>query len=88
MVQVEFYGIPRQRAGTASIEIESNHRRLGDVLSELGRRLPSWAAACLEGEQLRSGFIVNIDGEQFVTDPDTPLTTDSCVLIMTADAGG
>lgn len=89
MVRVEFFGIPRRRAGQASIDIEvDGPARLGDVLRRLGERCPEWAGECLHGEQLQPGFVANLDGEQFVVDPEMRIEANACLLIMTADAGG
>jgi hypothetical protein len=32
--------------------------------------------------------VANLNGDQFVTDPHTPLRADDFVLILSADAGG
>lgn len=85
-VDVEFYGIPRQRAGVARSTCEA--ATLGELLSVLQRRFPAFAAACLEGPRLRQGYVANINGERFVGDPSTPLGPHDAVLIFSADAGG
>jgi molybdopterin converting factor small subunit len=89
-IQVEFYGISRQRAGTASavVELDSEPARLGDVISTLAARFPGLAAICLESGRLRAGFLANVGGERFVSDPETLLRGDESLLILSADAGG
>ena len=32
--------------------------------------------------------LVNLDGERFISDPDTLIHDGQCVLILSADAGG
>jgi molybdopterin converting factor small subunit len=39
-------------------------------------------------DRLQSSFVANLNGNQFVSDPETPLGKDDCVLILSADAGG
>lgn len=89
-VRVEFYGIPRLRAGAAEtlVVIEGDQIALGDVLQELAHHFPGLAGECIEGRQLRHGYAANVDGQRFVNDPDTLLSPDHCLLIMSADAGG
>ncbi len=87
---VEFYGIPRQRSGTARTTIEwgADNARLGDLLTLLGDRYPRLSEACIDGRRLRRGCVANIDGRRFVTDPETPLVAGQSLLIMSADVGG
>ena len=44
-IHVEFYGIPRSRAGTADAAAEG--ATLGEVLSHLARQFPDLAADCI-----------------------------------------
>ena len=85
-IQVEFYGIPRQRAGMSATT--ASGASLREVLADLAARLPEWAAACLEQGKLRPGYLANINAERFVSDLDTPLAAGDALLIMSADAGG
>jgi molybdopterin converting factor small subunit len=90
VIQVELFGILRQRAGTATVRIElpGEQTVLANVYQELGRRFPDLAAACLEGSRLRPEYIVNIGGERFVSDPGAVLRAGDALLMMSADAGG
>ncbi|MCE9557141.1 MAG: MoaD/ThiS family protein [Planctomycetes bacterium] len=85
-VQVELFGVPRQRAGQSVIEAQGS--RLADVLSDLAIRFPALAECCIDGDRLRAGYVASLGGRQFVTDPQTPLTPGESVLILSADAGG
>jgi molybdopterin converting factor small subunit len=69
---VEFLGVPRQRAGVAELVVEAG--TLGQLLETLSDRLPS--------------FVANLNGDEFISDPGTPLRADDYVLILSADAGG
>jgi molybdopterin converting factor small subunit len=75
-MQVEFFGIPRQRAGVDSLEIRA--RTLGELLGALKFQFPSF------------GDFIDPDsmGARFVSDPATPLRDTDRLLILSADAGG
>ena len=89
-IRVEFYGIPRQRAGTESATVPRGDTRmdLGQLIGELALRFPQMARECFDGSRLRDGYIANVDGQQFITDPHTILPPGASVLILSADAGG
>ena len=89
-IRVEFYGIPRQRAGIAAtnIDVSSATIPLLDVFRQLGERFPKLARDCFDQHGLRDGYAANVNGERFVADALTPLADGSCLLILSADAGG
>ena len=82
---VEFLGVPRQRAGVTELMVEA--RTLGQLLETLSTRLPS-LSALIAGNRLHPSFAANLNGDEFISDPGTPLGEDDCVLILSADAGG
>ena len=85
-IRVELFGIPRQRAGVGETTAEGSN--LGELLADLGRRHPDLAATCLDGNRLRPGFVANLGGERFVSDPKTEVRAHDTVMILSADAGG
>ncbi len=85
-VIVELFGIPRSRAGVARTTAEG--QSLGDVLEDLALRFPGLAEACIDGRNLRPGFIVNLCGNRFVSDPNTALDIGNVVMLLSLDAGG
>jgi sulfur-carrier protein len=85
-VTVELFGIPRERAGVSSTTAEA--ARLGELFRALAAPFPRLAEACFDGDRLRTGYIANLNGERFVSDPATPLADGDAVLILSADAGG
>lgn len=89
-VQVEFFGIARQRAGTSGVTVSMSGDtiRLDELFHVLADRCPQWAAECLEGDCLRAGYLANINGQRFVRDPRTTMRSGDELLIMSADAGG
>ena len=87
-VRVEFFGMPRQRAGRAALDVEVDVLTLGDVLADVARQLPEFAQQCLDGSRLKPGLLANLNGLRFTTDSQTPLADQDCVLILAADVGG
>jgi len=85
-IAVEFYGITRQRAGTAMATAVG--RSLGEVLCDLADQFPHLAETCFDGQRLKPGFVANVDGQRFVSDPRTPLDGETHLLILSADVGG
>jgi molybdopterin converting factor small subunit len=89
-IDVEFFGIPRQRAGRASARVETSAARptLGDVLAELAARFPELAATCIDGRKLRPGYTVSLGGKRFLADPEASLEPGECLFLLSSDAGG
>ena len=85
-ITVEFFGIPRQRAGVS--QTPATGTRLDEVLADLAKRFPELGHTCFEENHLRAGFVANLDGRRFISDPRTPLHAGDCLLILSADAGG
>lgn len=85
-VRIEFYGIVRHQAGAASADVEAG--TLGEALEEVGREFPALAEHCLDGRQLRAGYLANVNGARFTSDPKTELRRGDTVLLLSADAGG
>jgi len=85
-ITVELFGIPRARAGVSVVNVRGNC--LGEVLLDLAKQCPDLVESCLDGQNLRPGYTVNLRGERFVTDPETPLADGDTLLLMTLDAGG
>jgi molybdopterin converting factor small subunit len=84
-MHVEFLGVPRQRAGVAEMVVEAG--TLGQLLETLSRQLPALSEV-IAGNRLHPSFTANLNGDEFISDPRTPLRDDDCVLILSADAGG
>jgi molybdopterin converting factor small subunit len=85
-ITVELFGIARQCAGLARTEAEG--ARLDEVLADLARRFPRLAQACFADGGLRHGYMANLNGARFVTDPATAIEPGDALLILSTDAGG
>ena len=82
---VEFLGIPRQRVGLSELEVEA--ATLGQLLGALARRCPGLGELIANG-RLHPSLAANLNGDEFVSDPATPLADDDRLLILSSDAGG
>jgi molybdopterin converting factor small subunit len=84
-VQVEFYGIPRARAGVAQARTTAS--TLGDLAVSLSQLFPALGECCFDGSHFRPGYTANLSGDRFTTDPKTPISDGDTVLILSLDAG-
>jgi len=85
-ITVEFFGIARQRAGVAALQVEAASLR--QALRELDAKCPALHGVCWDSNGLLPGYIANRGGERFVSDLDTPLAPGESLLILSTDAGG
>ncbi len=86
MIQVEFFGIPRLKAGIASTQFIAGN--VAELFAELREQLPELAEACLMGDQLAAEYLLSINGTQFTRDESLTLYEGDHVLILSADVGG
>jgi molybdopterin converting factor small subunit len=82
---VEFLGIARERAGIPELEVQAD--TLGQLLAALTARLPGFGAL-LAHDRLHPSIAANLNGDCFVSDPQTALSAGDRLLILSADAGG
>jgi hypothetical protein len=89
-LRVEFYGIARQRAGVASLDLPlaGDETTLAVAFRLLADALPEFGRECLENGCLRTTLAANLGGERFVSDPELIIREGQCLLILSADAGG
>ncbi len=88
-IRVEFFGVPRQRAGTSyTIVPAAGPVTLGSVIRQLSAEFPRLATDCFHGDRIQSGYLANLDGQRFIRDPSSLIDDNASLLIMSADAGG
>lgn len=94
-VCIEFYGVPRLRAGVAEVmfEFDTQDISLNQLLQRVAAQFPDMAAECFDRRedgsfQLLQAYAANLDGEQFVRDPTTRVSDGQAVLFIATDAGG
>ena len=85
-IQVEFFGVPRERTGVASFEVTAG--TIAVALRSVADEFPEFATCCMSGDQLADGLIMNLNGEVFLSGLDVPLTAGDALLVMSADVGG
>ena len=84
-MHVEFFGIPRERAGVSEVDIDA--ATVGELLETLADRFPAFRQL-ITCDGLHSSIAINLNGDRFVNDPDVPLAKSDRVLLLSADAGG
>ena len=86
MIAIEFYGIPRLRAEARVLRVEAS--TVGQALRELGRLCPGLEGSVVEQGRIHAAFKLSVNGERFVSDPETCLTDGDVLLLLSADVGG
>ncbi len=81
-VVVELFGIPRLRAKRASLTLPPG--RVDDILSGIIAACP--ALADLREQPGR--YLLSLDGQRFLGDPEEWLPSGTRLLVLSADAGG
>ena len=85
-VTVEFYGVPRQRAGRAELVVQA--QKIDDLLAAVKHACPGLADLTRADGKLARHYLLSIDGNSFVSDAQQPLEPGMRVLLLSADAGG
>jgi hypothetical protein len=85
-VIVEFYGIPRQRAGRAELTVRAG--LVAEVLTAIKSACPGLADLTHVDGELSGHYLLSIDGKGFISDPREPLARGTRLLLLSADAGG
>jgi hypothetical protein len=86
LVTVEFYGVPRQRAGRAELAVPSG--RVADVLASVERECPALRGLLLPDGSLAGHYLLSVDGSRFLRDTAERVQPGEHVLLLSADAGG
>jgi molybdopterin converting factor small subunit len=84
-MKVELLGMPRERAGVAELEMTAG--TLGQLWAALSTRFPA-LDELINVDRRRPLVVANLNGDTFISDPETPLRESDSVLIISADAGG
>ena len=82
---VEFYGIPRERAGRTELAVKAGS--LGEVLLQVESECPRLILRDALGAISRH-YRISLDGQRFLTDLGEVLPPRSHLLILSADVGG
>jgi molybdopterin converting factor small subunit len=86
LVTVEFFGVPRQRAGRPELAVAA--RSVGELLKAVELACPGLAGLRRPDGRLSGHYLLSIDGRRFVSDIGQALQPGDRVLLLSADAGG
>jgi molybdopterin converting factor small subunit len=86
MVTVEFYGVPRLRAGVGRLEVEGT--TVGEALRGLAQACPTLDGTVLRDATVHPAYRLSLNGERFITDPATRLDDGDALILVAADVGG
>ncbi len=84
-VRVEFLGMPRQYAGRDFLDVAATD--VESALACLAKQLPELATKCLNGSQVRDGYLLGVNG-RFDFDPESRLGPNDTIQLLSADVGG
>jgi molybdopterin converting factor small subunit len=84
-VTVEFFGVPRARAGRAELAVEA--ATVAEALAAVERVCPGLKGLVRAG-RLAPHYLLSVNGERFVTEGGEALRPGDRVLLLSADAGG
>ncbi len=88
---VELFGMARLLAKTRMVDLElPQQATLADLFVELAEKLPALVGRVISPEKnnLISGCACNVNGLEFIRNPNAKIRTGDKVLILSADAGG
>ena len=84
-VTVEFFGVPRARAGRDELIVTA--RTAAEALAAVECACPALQGLTRAGS-LAPHYLLSINGERFVAQLDEPLAANTRLLLLSADAGG
>ena len=85
-VRIELFGIARSRAGVAEVELEAT--TFGEALHDLARKVPALTETIIVDGALAPGWLVSLDGAEFLADLEARLPQDARLLLISSQAGG
>jgi hypothetical protein len=86
VIVVEFFGIPRQRAGRAEMVVQAG--TVAEAMAAVKRACPGLFDLLEPDGGLASHYLVSIDGKDFAKEMRQPLQPGSRLLVLSADVGG
>jgi molybdopterin converting factor small subunit len=86
LVTVEFFGIPRQRAGRAELHVRAG--TVGETLAAVEQVCPALAGVSRPDGRVSPHYLLSVNGERFLTDLAYRLQPGDHLLLLSADSGG
>ena len=85
-VVVEFFSIPRERAGRSELTVPAG--TVSEVLAAVERACPGLSGLVQPDGRLSRHYLLSQGGRRFVTDVLQPLVPGERLWLLSADAGG
>jgi hypothetical protein len=85
-VVVEFFGVPRLRAGCAELLLPPGS--VGQLLAAIESACPALKGLRTTDGRPAAHYLLSLDGRAFVADPDLWVAAGERLLLLSADAGG
>jgi molybdopterin converting factor small subunit len=85
-VTVEFFGIPRYRAGRAELVVPVG--TVAELLAAVERTCPGLKGLVRAGGTLAPHYLLSVNGERFITQLSERVEPGERLLLLSADAGG
>jgi molybdopterin converting factor small subunit len=82
---VEFFGIPRERAGREELAVRA--ATVAEALAAVERACPGLTGLLREG-RLAPHYLLSVNGHHFEADLRQPVQPGDRLLLLSADAGG
>jgi hypothetical protein len=85
-VIVEFFGVPRLRAGRTELAVPSGS--VAELLAAIEKECPGLEGLRQADGGLSPHYLLSLDGHAFLTDWQQEIHPGSRILLLSADAGG
>jgi hypothetical protein len=85
-VIVEFFGMPRFRAGRGELRVAAGS--IAEVLAQVEHACPGLAGMVRADGRLAPHYLLSRDGQRFVTNVTEEIGAGERLLLLSADAGG
>jgi molybdopterin converting factor small subunit len=85
-VTVEFFGVPRARAGRAEMQVRAT--TAAEALAAVAAACPALSGVQKYDGSLAPHFLLSLGGNRFLTDLNLQLSHGDRLLLLSADAGG
>jgi molybdopterin converting factor small subunit len=86
MITIEFFGIPRQRAGCAQATLCG--QTVDEALAAIEASYPNLRGLRRPDGGVAAQYLLSLNGKSFLSDPAQRLEPGSRLLLLSADAGG
>ena len=86
IVTIELYGTARLRVGQAEVTVSASTPAV--ALAAAVRECPAFAALLRPDGWVASAYLLSVNGEKFVTEPNETLRPGDRLVVLAADAGG